>query len=56
MKICPLGSELLHEDRWADVTKQIITFRNFVNAPKKAKTSQHGSPRSLLETQLEAVF
>jgi hypothetical protein len=56
MKICPVGAELLHAGRRADVTKQIVTFRNFANAPKKAKTSQHGSRRSLLGTQLEAVF
>jgi len=56
MKICPVGTELLHADRWVDVTKQIVTFRNFANAPKKATTTQHGSRRSLLETQLEAVY
>jgi len=42
MKICPVGTELLHADRRTDVTKQIVTFRNFANAPKKAKTRQHG--------------
>jgi len=35
MKIRPLGAELFHaDDRRADMTKLIIAFRNFVNAPK----------------------
>ena len=38
MKICPVGAELFRWDRWtdgqADVTKLIITFWNFANAPK----------------------
>jgi hypothetical protein len=39
MKIHPVGGELFHVDRQTDrrtdMTKLIITFRNFVNAPKK---------------------
>jgi len=43
MKILPLGAELFHVDgrtdgqknRWADMTKLIVPFRNFANAPKK---------------------
>jgi len=39
MKIHPVGAELFHADRqadgWTDMTKLIVTFRNFVNAPKK---------------------
>jgi hypothetical protein len=38
------------------MTKLIVAFRNFANAPKKAKTSQHRSRRWRLETHLEAVF
>ena len=41
----PVGCELLHTDRWTDrqthVTKLIVTFRNFANAPKK--TASFGS-------------
>ena len=38
MKIRPVGAELLHAngqtDRQTDMTKQIVAFRNFANAPK----------------------
>jgi hypothetical protein len=38
MKICPVGAELLHADgridRQTDMTKLIVAFRNFANAPK----------------------
>jgi hypothetical protein len=33
MKIRRITAELLHADGWTDVTKLIIAFRNFVNAP-----------------------
>jgi len=41
MKIRPVGAELFHADRWTDgwtdgqidMTKLIVAFRNFVNAP-----------------------
>ena len=44
MKIRPVRAELFHEDRRADrgmdertdMTKLIVAFRNFANAPKKA--------------------
>jgi hypothetical protein len=36
MKIRPLGAELFHADGLSDMTKLIVTFRNFVNAPKNA--------------------
>jgi hypothetical protein len=42
MKIRPVGVELLHAVRWTDMTKLIVAFRNFANAPKK-----QGSCRSL---------
>jgi len=43
MKIRPVGGELFHADgrtdgqtgRQTDMTKLILAFRNFVNAPKK---------------------
>jgi hypothetical protein len=29
-----VGAELFHADRWANMTKLIVAFRNSVNAPK----------------------
>jgi hypothetical protein len=42
MKMCPVGEEVFHADRRKDrqtdrrthTTKQILAFRNFVNAPR----------------------
>ena len=34
MKILPVGAELFHMDRQTEMTKLIITFRNFANAPE----------------------
>ena len=38
MKICPVRAEFFHADRrvdgWRDMTKLVITFHNFANAPK----------------------
>jgi hypothetical protein len=34
MKIRPVGAEFLHADGWTDMTKLIVAFRNFANAPK----------------------
>ena len=36
IKIRPVGAELFHADRQTDMTKLIVAFRNFANAPKKA--------------------
>jgi hypothetical protein len=33
MKIHPVGTELFHADGPTDLTKMIIAFRNFANAP-----------------------
>ena len=33
MKIRPLGAEMFHADRQTDMTKLIVAFRNFANAP-----------------------
>jgi len=37
MNIRPVGAELFHADgqtdRWTDMTKLIVAFRNFANAP-----------------------
>ena len=34
VKIRPMGTELLHEDRQKDMTTLTVAFRNFANAPK----------------------
>jgi hypothetical protein len=35
MKIRLVGAELVHTDGQTDMTKLIVAFRNFANAPKK---------------------
>jgi hypothetical protein len=40
MKIPPVGVELFHADGRTDMTKLIVTFRNFANAPKNCVTSR----------------
>ena len=35
MKIRPVGAEFFHADRQIDVTKLIVAFRSFSDAPKK---------------------
>jgi hypothetical protein len=35
MKIRPVGAELFHFDGRTDMTKLIVAFRNFANAPNK---------------------
>ena len=35
MKIRPMGAEFFHADRQTEMTKLIVAFRNFANAPKK---------------------
>ena len=44
MKICPVGAELFHADRQTggetDMTKLIVTFRNFANVSKKSSVVQ----------------
>jgi hypothetical protein len=41
MKIRPVEAELFHADEWTDrqtdMTKLMVTFRNFANAPKMWK-------------------
>ena len=41
-KIRPVGAELFHAERWTDMKRLIVAFRNFANAPKKLK---HASTR-----------
>jgi hypothetical protein len=33
MKICPLGAHFLHADGQTDMTKPVVVFHNFANAP-----------------------
>jgi hypothetical protein len=37
MKIRPLEVKFFHPDRRKDMTKLIVAFHNFVNAPKSVK-------------------
>jgi hypothetical protein len=37
MKIRSVGAELFHLDGRTDITKLIVAFRNFADAPKKGK-------------------
>ena len=37
-KIRPVGAELYQADRPTDMTKLIVAFRNFANAPDKQPT------------------
>ena len=43
IKICAMEADLLHVDaqtnRQTDMTKLIVAFRNFANAPKKSSFS-----------------
>jgi hypothetical protein len=48
MKIRPMGAELFHADRQAGMTKLVVTFYNFANAPKESETSAILSYVSLL--------
>ena len=48
MKIRPVGAELFHEDRRTDMTRLIVAFRNFVNAPKNALFSDYGKESGFL--------
>jgi hypothetical protein len=45
MKIPPVGAEMFdadgRTDGWTDMTKLIVAFRNFVNAPKKSILIHH---------------
>jgi len=39
MKLRPVGAEILHADGRTDMTKIIVAFRYFANAPKKSHPS-----------------
>jgi len=34
MQIWPVGAELFYADGWIDMTKLVVAYRNFANAPK----------------------
>jgi hypothetical protein len=36
-KILPVEAEMFYADRWTDMTKLIVAFRNISNAPGKGK-------------------
>ena len=36
MKICPVGAEMFHADGRTDMTKLIVAFRTFANAPNNS--------------------
>jgi hypothetical protein len=40
MKIRPVEAELFHADRRTDMTKLIVAFRNFANAPKNETNNE----------------
>jgi hypothetical protein len=37
MKIRPAAAELFHADGWTDMTKLIVAFCDFANAPKNLR-------------------
>jgi len=41
LNIRPMGAELFHADGQTDMTKLVVAFRNFANAPRKRKTIRH---------------
>jgi hypothetical protein len=53
MKILPVGAELscVYTSRQADMTKQVVTYRNLSNA-RKNKTNDAASKENLILTSL----
>ena len=37
MNVHPVEAELFHADRWTDITKLIVAFRKFTNAPNRTQ-------------------
>jgi hypothetical protein len=63
MKIRPVGAELFHADgqtdRRTDMTKLMVAFRNFANAPTKKEVSNYLQARpfnDLMVIRLRATF
>jgi len=47
MKFPPARAKLFHEDRRTDMTKLIVAFRNFANAPNNLQSSLKDRRESL---------
>jgi hypothetical protein len=45
IKIRPAGAKLFHADGQTDMTKLILAFRNFANAPEKVNVTGHDEQR-----------
>jgi hypothetical protein len=43
MKIRPVGTELFQVDGQPDMTKLIVAYRNFANAPKNSALCSHSA-------------
>ena len=63
MKILPVGAELFHVDRRTEMTKLIVSFRNFAKAPKYQLPTPHYIyarisvlTQPLLKNQVQAVL
>jgi hypothetical protein len=57
MKIRQIGVELFHADGRTDMTKLIVAFRNFANAPKNLKTNHsQGVHCNLPSTPIKTSF
>jgi hypothetical protein len=58
MKIRPVRAELFHADRRTDITKLIVAFRNFANAPKKSWVwmTWLGNKNVLCQSRVQAVL
>jgi hypothetical protein len=50
MKIRPLGAQLLHTDGQTDMTKPMVAFHNFANAP-----SYSGADKPLARTGFKST-
>jgi len=51
MKIRPVGAEVFHAGGWIDMTKLMVAFRNFAEAPEK-QTGIRQAPPLLTELYL----
>ena len=52
MKIHPVGAELFDADGQMDMTKLVIAFRNFMNAPINLKDLNQGKDQAMLLVHL----
>jgi len=49
MKVRPVGAELFHSGGRTDMTKLIVVFRNFANAPKNRDCNSHNGRKVALK-------